>query len=314
MNILICNWKDLAHPRAGGAEVYTQELARRWVAGGNRVTLLTSCIDGRPDEEFVDGVRVVRRGGRTTVYRAAERWFASCGERFDLVIDEVNTRPFGCAQWPGTDRVVALVHQVAREIWRHEVPFPAALVGRYVLEPRWLQSLRDVPVVTVSASSADSLRHYGIRDVTVLPQGCTLPVHRPQVRKEADPTFVFVGRMAPVKQPFHVLQAFEDVRRYLPRAKLWMIGTGPLLDRLMAQTRPGVQFFGRLSEDEKFNRMAAAHALIVTSIREGWGLVVSEAAAVGTRAIAYATPGLVDSVRAADGLLGAADARRVSPR
>lgn len=302
-NILICNWKDLAHPRAGGAEVYTQELARRWVAMGHRVTLFAASVQGAPGEELVDGVRVIRRGGWSTVYRAAERWFASCGEHFDLIIDEVNTRPFGCAQWPGAGRVVALVHQVAREIWRHEVPLPAALVGRYVLEPRWLQSLQDVPVVTVSESSADSLRHYGIRDVTVLPQGCTLPAHRPQVRKETDPTFVFVGRLAPVKQPFHVLEAMTEVRRYLPRARLWMIGTGPLEARLRAVAGPGVHFFGRLGEDEKFNRMAAAHALLVTSIREGWGMVVSEAAAVGTRSIGYSSPGLVDSIRAAEGIL-----------
>jgi glycosyltransferase involved in cell wall biosynthesis len=37
-------------------------------------------------------------------------------------------------------------------------------------------------------------------------------------------------------------------------------------------------------------------------VREGWGLVVSEAAAQGTGAIAYAVPGLVDSVRASGGV------------
>jgi glycosyltransferase involved in cell wall biosynthesis len=49
--------------------------------------------------------------------------------------------------------------------------------------------------------------------------------------------------------------------------------------------------------------MATAHALVCTSVREGWGLVVSEAAAVGTGTVAYDVPGLRDSVGATGGTL-----------
>jgi glycosyltransferase involved in cell wall biosynthesis len=49
--------------------------------------------------------------------------------------------------------------------------------------------------------------------------------------------------------------------------------------------------------------MSRAHALLVTSVREGWGLVVDEAAACGTPAIAYDVAGLRDSVPAAGGVL-----------
>jgi glycosyltransferase involved in cell wall biosynthesis len=40
---------------------------------------------------------------------------------------------------------------------------------------------------------------------------------------------------------------------------------------------------------------------VSTSIREGWGLNVSEAAALGTPALGYAVPGLVDSLAASGG-------------
>ena len=50
-------------------------------------------------------------------------------------------------------------------------------------------------------------------------------------------------------------------------------------------------------------RLARAHVLVATSIREGWGLNVSEAAACGTPTIGYSVPGLVDSVRASGGAL-----------
>ena len=71
----------------------------------------------------------------------------------------------------------------------------------------------------------------------------------------------------------------------------------------------GVQFLGRISPSEKLERLARAHVLIVTSVREGWGLVVTEAASVGTPTIAYNVAGLSDSVRASNGVL-----QRPTPR
>jgi glycosyltransferase involved in cell wall biosynthesis len=58
-----------------------------------------------------------------------------------------------------------------------------------------------------------------------------------------------------------------------------------------------VVFWGRLSALDKHRLMAQAHCLLMTSVREGWGLVVTEANACGTPAIVYDVPGLRDSVR-----------------
>jgi glycosyltransferase involved in cell wall biosynthesis len=45
----------------------------------------------------------------------------------------------------------------------------------------------------------------------------------------------------------------------------------------------------------------------VTPVPEGWGLAVTEAAAMGTPSIAYDVPGLRDSVRESGGVLTDAD-------
>jgi glycosyltransferase involved in cell wall biosynthesis len=57
-----------------------------------------------------------------------------------------------------------------------------------------------------------------------------------------------------------------------------------------------VQFLGHLDNRDKHEKMAQAHMLLMTSVREGWGLVVSEGNALGTPAVAYNVPGLRDSV------------------
>ena len=68
LRILIFNWKDLAHPAAGGAEVYTEGFARELVVRGHWVTLFVAAVQGRPADEVVEGVRVIRRGSRIGVY------------------------------------------------------------------------------------------------------------------------------------------------------------------------------------------------------------------------------------------------------
>ena len=82
-----------------------------------------------------------------------------------------------------------------------------------------------------------------------------------------------------------------------------MIGGGPLLDRLRAAAPAGVEFLGRVTEEVKHDLMARAHVHLATSVREGWGLVVTEAAALGTPTIAYDVPGLRDSTLAAGGVV-----------
>jgi glycosyltransferase involved in cell wall biosynthesis len=64
-----------------------------------------------------------------------------------------------------------------------------------------------------------------------------------------------------------------------------------------------VTFLGRLGWAELVERLGRAHVLVATSVREGWGLNVSEAAACGTPSIGYRVPGLVDSVEASGGAL-----------
>jgi O-antigen/teichoic acid export membrane protein/glycosyltransferase involved in cell wall biosynthesis len=172
LRILAYNWRDLAHPQAGGAEVYLQSVAREWVRSGHEVTIFCASVDDKPARELADGVEIIRRGGRLGVYREARRYWRREGDgRYDLVVDCVNTRPFLCPRFVGDVPIVAVVHQVAREIWRYETPWPISVLGRYLLEPTWLRAYRDVPVVTVSESSRESLAEYGLRRVTVVPEG-----------------------------------------------------------------------------------------------------------------------------------------------
>lgn len=307
MRILVYSGRDLAHPAAGGAEVYTHEVSSRWALAGHDVTLFAAAapdVDLAPEDE-VAGVRVVRQGNAMTVYRAAAGFYERQSGGWDLVIDEVNTRPFGCARWVRDAPVVALVHQVAREVSFSKMMWPPVAVRRHWLEPRWLRGLRHVPILTVSPSTRQSLLDYGVKQVVVVPQGMTEPPVLPSLQKETDPTLVFVGRLTPNKRPHDVVAAFEIVRGEFPDAQLWFVGDGPLLGALRRIRVDGVTAWGRVDDVTKFRLMAAAHLMVATSVRDGWGRVVDEAAAVGTASVGYDVPGLRDSIPAAGGTLTA---------
>jgi glycosyltransferase involved in cell wall biosynthesis len=303
VKVLILSWKDMAHPLAGGAEVYTTRVAERLTENGHDVTIFAAAVDGRPEREDVDGVHIVRRGSRWRVYAEARRfWKRQRAGSFDVVIDEVNTRPFLAPRYIRDVPVVGLMYQVAKEVWRYEMPAPVAVVGRHVLEPWWLRSYRDVPVMTISDSSARSLQEYGIRSSTVLPIGAD-EITPPDLAKETVPTVLFLGRLASNKRPEDAVEAVQSLRRSVPDARLWMMGDGPMRGALAAAHTPGVQVLGHVPWAERQRRLAAGHVLVATSVREGWGLNVSEAAAVGTPSIGYAVDGLRDSIPASGGLL-----------
>jgi len=198
MRVLILTWRDLAHPEAGGAEVYTEQVARRWAAKGHAVTVFAASVPGRPGDEMVDGYNVVRRGGRFTVYRAARRWYRTDGAgRFDVVIDMVNTVPFKAHQWVKDVPVIAFFHQTAEECWMFNAPLPV---------PCWAATCWSRPGSRLTGDAPSWSCHVdrcrpgpiGVRNTVVLPEGFD-PVPAPAVVKESDPTVVWCARLVPYK-------------------------------------------------------------------------------------------------------------------
>lgn len=302
--ILFLNWRDMGNPAAGGAEVSTHEVAKRWVAAGHDVSLLTSGFSGARPAETHDGVRIRRIGRlRSGSFHLGLQRELSRLDGYDVVIDGINTIPSLSVMWrrrlPPT---IALVYQLARDVWDCELPRPFAALGRWA-EPRLLRPYRQVTTVAISESTRDDLLALGFSDVVVIPPGRDEPPPSAEtIAREAQPTFLFAGRLASNKRPDHAVAAFRHIRSRIPDANLWIAGRGPLERELDRDPEPGVELLGYVSREELYERMARAHCLLVPSVREGWGLVVIEANSVGTPAVAYDVPGLRNSVR--DGLTG----------
>lgn len=77
---------------------------------------------------------------------------------------------------------------------------------------------------------------------------------------------------------------------------MWIIGDGYMYNELEKLDIKDVTFYGRLEDNLKYELLSRAHIVLVPSVREGWGLAVTESNAMGAPAVAYNVLGQRDSI------------------
>lgn len=301
VRILVLDYKDPWHNESGGAQFYVQQITGEWVLKGHEVTVFTSRNE-RPWSEIVSGVRYLRQGNKFTVFHSAKVYLAQHGDEYDLVLDTVNQRPFLAHEIVG-DKSTSLVFHLGLEIWNSEFGFPFNLIGSKILEPEWMRRLQLAPrVLAISSSTALSLAQYGIECDGIIPPA-SLPMEPVLDRHLAsNPRILFIGRMVNNKRPLDAVNAFVLLKQEFPTLSMDVIGSGYLLDKLGEFESPDLRVWGYVAEEVKESLIRKADLLFVTSVREGWGMVVTEAAAFGVPSVAYDVPGLRDSIE--DGVTG----------
>lgn len=310
MKILIFNWRDIKNPSSGGAEILTHEIAKRWSRKGHLVTQFSSEFDGCSREESIDGVQIIRRGHpdarylfKSVHFQAFLQYIRNFRGKFDIVIDEIHGLPF-FTPWYVKEKKVALICEVAHEIWDTAFNFPFNKLGKFI-ENNYFRFYRNICFVTISPSTRDSLVGMGIpfRNITVLPMGITKPLNLRKFEKASSPTLIFVGRLSKAKGIEDVVFVLKNVLREFPSARLWIIGRGDesyekYLKSLSKDLglEQSITFFGFVEEEKKFELMGKADILLAPSVKEGWGLIIGEAGISQTPAIVYNVPGLKDTV------------------
>jgi glycosyltransferase involved in cell wall biosynthesis len=308
MKILWFTWKDMANPIAGGAEVVNEELAKRLATDGHDVVFIVAGFPGGDRTAERDGYRIVRVGSRFTSYLAAFLEYRRNWKDWpDLVIDECNTMPYFASRY-SKGRQVLFFHMLCREIWFYEFPPILSHLG-YLAEPIYLRLLRrNIPIVTVSESAKQDLARMGFKKglIHIISEGIQIqPVKDlSKITKYKAPTVLSLGSIRPMKRTLEQVQAFELAKMQLPELKMKIAGdaTGDygrkVLDYIKASGyAKDIDYVGRTSDEEKTELMQKSHLILVTSVKEGWGLIVTEAASQGTPAVVYDVDGLRDSVR-----------------
>jgi len=308
MDILILNWKDIKNPDVGGAEVILYELSKRLVRDGHTVTWFSRTYNGGKKDETIDGIRIIRRGNRFTVYWEAFQYYRSLTKKPDKVIDCVNTICWQTPLYVPREKRIAYVNQLAKEVFFYELP-PVISHIAYLLEPLEYLTYKTTRFVCYSESVKKDIASFGIplSHISTFPIGIDHDRYKPG-KKSKSPLFVFVARLTAMKRPDMCVEAMRIVVKSVPDAKLAIVGYGPMEQRLQEMINEyGLQknvflvnkdhlFFDKHPKDQKVKLMQEAWALLLPSVKEGWGMVVTEAAACGTPSIVTDVTGLRDSV------------------
>jgi glycosyltransferase involved in cell wall biosynthesis len=296
-------WRDLDDPEAGGSELHAHRVASLWAEAGIDVTFRTSAVAGAEAALTRDGYRVLRQAGRYGIFPGAAWEGIRMGHRpGDALVEIWNGMPFFSPLWYRGPRLVFL-HHVHAEMWGMVLPPKLAWLGEKVersLAPRFYRNAR---ILTLSESSrGEIIEILGLppRHVSVSPPGVD-ERFSPGGKRSPTPLVVAVGRLVPVKRFDLLIRSLASLRERVPALQAVIIGEGYAraeLEQLRSElgAESWLQLVGRVEDQELIAWYRRAWVVASSSLREGWGMTLTEAAACGTPAVATAIAGHTDAV------------------
>jgi glycosyltransferase involved in cell wall biosynthesis len=310
--VRVCIAYDCLFPwTVGGAERWYRALAERLVAEGHGVTYLTRAQWEPGAEPRIPGVEVVAVSRADPLYDDAGkrrigpplrfglgvlRHLARHRRRYDAI--HLCSFPFfsliaARAALLGDRRPLAVdwFEVWSGDYWAEYLGRAGGRIGHAVQRLCVLLTPR---AFVFSALHERRLRDEGLRGEVVRLRGLWGgdPADIPETRPAAEPpTVVFAGRHIPEKRAASIPAAIA----LLPGHRARILGDGPERDAVRAEVeRLGVQdrvdVPGFVDAGEVAEAMATATCLLLPSVREGYGLVVVEAARLGTPSVVVAAP------------------------
>jgi glycosyltransferase involved in cell wall biosynthesis len=296
----------------GGAERWYRSLAERLAAEGHDVTYVTQRQWGRDESPKLPGIRVVAGTRRRALYGRSGRrriappvlfgaavlgHLARHGRRYDVV--HTGSFPYfpllaaaALGRRGGYRLYVDWFEVWSREYWRE---YLGPLGGRIGSSVQALCMRVRQEAFCFARMTAARLRREGVGGpVTLLEGAYAGPLARPQVA-DPEPVVVFAGRHIAEKRPAAVVAAIARARADRPALRARILGDGPEHPAVLAAiARHGlagvVEAPGFVSTQEVEDALGRALCLVLPSRREGYGLVVVEAAARGTPSVVVASP------------------------
>lgn len=309
----VCVVYDCLFPyTVGGAERWYRNVSERLAAEGHEVAYLTLRQWGRGEAGDVPGVRVVAVGPRLGLYTSSGRrrilpplvfglgvlaHLVARGRQYDVVhtasFPYFSVLAAALARPLGRFRLVVDWHELwSRAYW---LEYLGPIGGRVGAAVQWACLRVPQRAFCFSHLHGRRLREGRVRgEVTVL-EGEYAGSLEPHEAGPAEPLVVFAGRHIPEKRVPALVAAFAHVRKEAPELRCEIYGDGPERDEVLrlrselgleeALSAPG--FVDAAEVDRALGRAAC---MVLPSRREGYGMVVIEAAARGTPSVVVADP------------------------
>ena len=307
----ICLVFDCLYPHTvGGAERWYRNLAESVARQDHTVTYLTLLQWDPGPGPGVPNVDVVAVAGRADLYAHGRRSIGAQlrfgfgvfrhllahGGRYDVVQTPALHLSLLAVLAARLFRRFSLVVDWF-EVWTHEywLDYLGGAAGRLGWWGQLISARAKHDALCFSRRHARRLDELGYRGEITLLEGLLPPGVEATEPTPAEPTVVFAGRLIPEKQAAAVVPAVALARARVPELRATIFGDGPereALLRLIAESGldGAVQAPGFVAGELVEEAVRRALCFVFPSRREGYGLVVVEAAAVGTPTVVVDAP------------------------
>jgi glycosyltransferase involved in cell wall biosynthesis len=311
--VRICIVYDHLYPQTiGGAERWLRDLAVRLAAGGHEVTYLTMRHWPPDAEPSLPGVRVLGLAPAGNVYADARRTLGP-PVRFGIAVarhllrhgrdyDVVHAGSFpyfsllagALARRRGGYELEVEWYEVwTRGYWRRYAGTVVGTAGWLVQRACIRMPHRAYCLARLTARRLVAEGYRG--EPVVLPGIYGGPLTAPNADGVDPGRVVYAGRHVREKRLDALVHGFAWARRQRPDLRLELYGDGPDSRRIQQIVEElglsaAIEFTGRRPEQDVASAFARAACVATASEREGYGLIVVEAAAHGTPSVVVSGP------------------------
>jgi len=295
----------------GGAELRIREIGKRLVKRGHEAYVICAKTEPNlPDYENVEGIKVyyvktipefLFRFKKISFYLSRYMFYFlsimklyKVAKKVDIIIDDI-------APAPSFAYIIAIIlnkpcyatiHEFFGLKWfKLKDPITASFgfFSQYLLKIFIFKK-----IITVSEFTKSRLIDFGIpkERIIVIPNGIDVSkyLYKKGILKEKN-SIVTLGRLVKQKGHIYLIDAMREVVKKVQDAKLYIIGDGPLINKLKQHVREcglekNIIFMGKESEKEKIKRLYMSELFALSSLQEGFGIVLLESMACGLPIIA----------------------------
>lgn len=300
----ICVAYDCLYPwTVGGQERYLRQLAAGLARAGHDVTFATRVQWGPGDDPSFDGVNVVGvspyeplygEDGRRTTSEPLRYARGLAGHLLRHRYDHIHTCAFpyfsllaARAVAPSTPMTVDWPEVWSREYWNEYLGTTKGAAAAAVQRA----CARVTPrAFTISALHGERLRDEGFNGELTQLAGLYSGPLEPHDLRDPDQIVLFAGRLIPEKRATAVPEIVALARDRIGGLRGVILGDGPEREAVRAALNEWTEARGFVSPEELNEQMASAAVLLAPSTREGYGMIVVEASAVGTPSVVVPGP------------------------
>ncbi|HOT93734.1 MAG TPA: glycosyltransferase family 4 protein [Methanoregulaceae archaeon] len=285
---------DLYPSVVGGYGIHVHEMSRMQVALGHDVTVLTANPDHLPEEEFIDGYRVIRfnhsiRMVGNTISPTLFFQLMEMRNEYDVIHAHSHlffpTNVCALVKKYGSSPLVITNHGIMSASAPHWLN-----VGYMNTLGRWTLNSADRVICYTPQERERLILEFGVHPegIAVIPNGVNTDVFHPGVTRVDDESrrLLWVGRYVKGKGVAFLIHAAARLVQEIPNLCITLVGEGPeeeAIRQLVSELRleETVEFLPFMPYDQMPAQYRRAEMLVLPSLHEGVPRTMLEAMACG---------------------------------